>query len=489
MNRFLLLFLLMAGASLAARPAAAQRLRRLVTYFDSTKTRRREVYSALVAADTVPEGSYRRYYRNGQLEQQTSFRAGQRDSAYVEFEPDGRRRLEATYRAGQRQGPFTTYYASGKPAQSGTFVDDEPTGEIVYYHPDGSVKLRTTLEKGLPTGLVRELYPDGRPKADITYAAGQPNGPVKFYYPSGQLQSEGTLRRGLLAGPYKTYYPTGQLESEIAADPATGRGGYKSYYPGGQLQTEGTYAPAPLAQRPVRNPLGDDLTKRVVPRTGSASLDGPATSYYETGQIRRKTTYRSGTPVGKEQEFSPAGTLLIETAHSNNGRDRKIVRTGADGSAAAEQLYKNNLPAGTWRTFFPQKEGGQLQVEETYLGGKRSGEARTYFADGRTVARRTPYVSGFAVGLQQEYYPSGRLRRETTFAHGLASGPYRQLRDDGTLETSGLNRNGRESGQRSSYAPDGVRVVGKETYRNGVLVTAPPAGRPVGKPRPPLRRK
>ena len=471
-----------------AMPAAAQRLRRITTYFDSTQTRRREVYTALVAADTVPEGNYRRYYRNGRLEQQTSFRGGQRDSAYVEFEPDGRRRLEATYRAGQRQGPFTTFYADGKPAQSGTFVDDAPTGELVYYYPDGRVKLRTTLLRGQPEGLVREVYASGSPKADITYAAGQPSGPVRFYFPNGKVQSEGSLRQGLLAGPYKTYYETGQLESEIAADPATGRGGYKSYYPSGRLQTEGTYAPAPLAQRSVKNPLGDDLTKRVAPRTGSASLDGPATSYFESGKVRKKTVYRTGTPTGKEQEFTETGALLAEIVFSNNGRDRKLTRTGADGQPAANQLYKNNLPAGTWQYFFAPAAGGKRQAEETYLAGKLSGERRTYFADGQTVASRTPYVSGFVSGLRQEYDPAGWLKAETTFAHNLANGPHRQLRADGTLESSGANRNGKASGPRLYYAADGVTITRRENYRNGVLAEAA-APKPASKPRPPLKRR
>ena len=83
--------------------------------------------------------------------------------------------------------------------------------------------------------------------------------------------------RGLLAGPYKTYYPTGQLETEVQAD-ASGRGGYRSYFPSGKLQTESTYAPAPVVQRAVRNPLGDDLAKRVAPTTSGTWLAKEATS-------------------------------------------------------------------------------------------------------------------------------------------------------------------------------------------------------------------
>ncbi len=469
--------------ALLALPVHAQKIKRFVTYYDSLKTTKREVYTAVVAGDTVPQGTYRRYYRSGRLEQQTSFRGGKRDSAYVEFYPAGPRRLETTYHDGVRQGPFKTYYENGKVAQEGTFENDEPSGELTYYHATGEVKLKTTLAKGEPNGALRQLYADGKPQADITYKDGQPEGAVKFYYANGQVQSEGTLHRGLLAGPYKTYYPTGQLETEVLAD-ASGRGRYHSYYPSGKLQTEGTYAPAPVAQRAVRNPLGDDLAKRVAPATaGTANLDGPATSYYENGQVKAKTIYRLGTPTGRAQEFSDAGKLTQEIDYANAGRDRKVTRFGADGLPVAEETYKNNRAAGTWRTFFP----GSKQVQGVALynpAGKLAGEQLTYFPDGK-VAGRLTYENGFITGLGVENYPSGKLKAETSYAHGLKVGPYRQLREDGTLAVRGTFRNGKETGVWSYFGVDGVKVDSHKTFQNGLEVA--PGSRAPGRPAP--RRK
>ncbi len=470
--------------ALLALPAHAQKLRRFVTYYDSLKTTKREVYTAVVAGDTLPQGTYRRYYRSGRLEQQTSFRDGKRDSAYVEFHPSGTRRLETTYRGGVRQGPFKTYYENGKVAQEGTFENDEPSGALTYYHPTGEVKLQTTLAKGQPNGPLHQLYPDGKPQADIAYKEGQPEGAVKFYYPNGQVQSEGTLHKGLLAGPYKTYYPTGQLETEVLAD-ASGRGRYRSYYPSGKLQTEGTYAPAPVVQRAVRNPLGDDVAKRAAPATaGTANLDGPATSYYENGQIKTKATYRLGVPTGRAQEFSEAGKLALETDYANAGRDRKVVRYGPDGPLPrAEETYKNNRAAGAWRTFFPNSK--QVQSVAAYNpAGKLAGEQLTYFPDGK-VAGRLVYENGFSTGPGLENYPSGKPKAETTYAHGLKAGPYRQLREDGTLAVRGAFRNGKETGVWTYFGPDGVKVESRKTFLNGLEVA--PGTKALGRPVP--RRK
>ncbi|GAC1594988.1 MAG: hypothetical protein NVS3B25_18260 [Hymenobacter sp.] len=478
------IFFFLGLLGLLAFPSHGQRLRRFVTYYDSTNVHKREVYTALVAADTVPQGTYRRYYRNGKLEQQTSFSKGKRDSAYVEFHPTGTRRLETTYRDGIRQGPFKTYYENGQVAQEGTFENDEPNGELTYFHPDGSVKLRTTLAKGQPNGPLKALYPDGKTQAEVGYVDGQPNGPVKFYYPNGVVQSEGSFTRGLLSGPYKTYYPNSQVEVEVLAD-KNGRGRYRSYYPSGKLQTESTYAPAPLAQRAVKNPLGDDLTKRVAPPTGTANLDGPATSYFESGQVKTKLTYRNGVPTGHGLEYFENGHLREETDYSNNGRDRKITRYHdvAGQLKQAEEQYKNNRPAGTWREFYP--DGKTPRKAENYGPlGRLVGERLTYFENGQ-VQSRQPYLSGFMAGVAQEYFPSGKLRKETTYVRSVLLGPFRELREDGTLAVSGQYRNGRQSGVWTYYKDDGKAVARTVTYRNGAPVEA--GTKP--KSRPPLKRK
>ena len=469
-----------------AFPSQGQRLRRFTTFFDSTKIHKREVYSALVAADTVPQGSYKRFYRSGKLEQQTSFTQGKRDSAYVEFHSTGTRRLEATYRDGVRQGPFKTYYDDGKVAQAGFFENDEPNGELTYFHPNGEVRLKTTLVKGQPNGPLKALYPDGKTQAEIGYVDGQPNGAVKFYYPNGVVQSEGSFTRGLLSGPYKTYYPNSQVEVEVLAD-KNGRGRYRSYYQSGKLQTESTYAPAPLVQRPVRNALGDDLTKRVAPPTGTSNLDGPATSYFESGQVKSKLTYRNGTPTGHGLEYFENGHLREETEYGNNGRDRKITRyQDAEGKVVqAEEQFKNNRPAGTWREFYP--DGKAVRKAETYgPSGRLLGDRLTYFENGQ-VQTRQPYLNGFMGGIGQEFFASGKLRKETTYVRSQIQGAFRELREDGTAAVSGQYRNSKQSGVWTYYKEDGTTVDRTVTYRNGLLVDG--AAKPKAKPKPPLKRR
>ncbi len=460
---------------LATLPAQAQRAQRVTIYFDSTRTHPREIFRALVGADTVLNGPYKRFYYGGRLEAQTRYTDNKRDSVYVEFHPRGGRRLEATYRAGVRQGAFKTYYDNGKPAQEGTFLDDEPSGPLTTYYLTGEIKLQTTLVKGQPNGAVRELYASGQPAAEVTYVAGQANGAAKFYYPSGKLQSEGSLRNGLLASSFKTYYETGQLESETTLDEKTGRGTYRSLYPSGKLQTEGTYAPAAIRERAVTNPRGDELTKRLSPpRTGTASLDGEATSYYESGKVRGKITYRLGVPTGHALGYFESGLLREETDYGNQGRDRRVVRYyDAAGQSAsqsqpkqAEESYKNNRPAGTWREFYP--DGATPRQLESYgPTGKLSGERLTYFQSGKVQTRQLfDPATGQQTGAGQEFYVGGQLRKEATYLKGILSGPYREQREDGAPQVAGQYKNGRQSGDWIYYKPSGG-VERQVTYRDG----------------------
>ena len=371
-------------------------------------------------------------------------------------------------------------------AQQGLFENDEPNGELTFYHPSGEVKLRTTLAKGQPNGPLKALYPDGKTQAEISYVDGQPNGAVKFFYPNGAVQSEGLFTRGLLSGPYKTYYPNGQIENEVLAD-KNGRGRYRSYYQSGKLQTESTYAPAPLVQRPVRNPLGDDLTKRVAPPTGTNNLDGASTSYYESGQVKTKMTYRSGVPTGNALEYFENSNLREEIDYSNNGRDRKITRyhNAAGKLAQAEVQYKNNKPAGTWKEFYP--DGKSPRKAETYgPTGRLLGNKITYFESG-TEQSRQPYLNGFMAGVAQEFYASGKLHKETTYVRSVLLGPFRELREDGTVAVSGQYRNSRQSGVWTYFKEDGKTEARSVTYRNGEVVD--PVKKAAAKPKPAVRRK
>jgi antitoxin component YwqK of YwqJK toxin-antitoxin module len=180
-------------------------------------------------------------------------------------------------------------------------------------------------------------------------------------------------------------------------------------------------------------------------------------------------TYHNGVLVGQAQDFYESGKVERETAYTNQARDRKVISYFPEGSVREEQQFKNNLPTGVWRTFYPNTK--QVQSQQAYIAGKLSGEKLTYYSNG-TVQSRLNYENGRPTGLGLDYYASGKLKAATTYVKGIKLGPYRQLREDETIEVSGTFRNNKESGVWTYFGTDGKTIVQKKTFRNGQVVTA-----------------
>ena len=101
---------------------------------------------------------------------------------------------------------------------------------------------------------------------------------------------------------------------------------------------------------------------------------------------------------------------------------------------------------------------------------------------------RQPYLNGFLGGVGQEYFASGKLRKETTYVRSQIQGAFKEYREDGTVAVNGLYRNSRQSGVWTYYKEDGTTVDRTVTYRNGQQVTDP-IKQPKAKLRPPQKRK
>jgi antitoxin component YwqK of YwqJK toxin-antitoxin module len=226
-------------------------------------------------------------------------------------------------------------------------------------------------------------------------------------------------------------------------------------------------------------------------RTGTAALDGPATSYYESGKVKGKTTYRLGVPTGHGVVYYENGQLKEEIDYAAQGRDRKVVRYyDAPGQPRqAEEQYKSNRPAGTWREFYP--DGKTPRQVETYAAtGKLTGERLSYFDNGKVQIRQEFDVNGLQTGVGQEFYASGQPRKEANYLKGLLAGEFHEFHDDGSPAVSGLYKNGKQSGQWTYYKADGHSIERQVTYRDGKPAGAGTRAKLNGKPyvAPPKRK-
>ena len=66
--------------------------------------------------DNKKEGTYKRYYKTGELLE------------------------KGTYKNGELDGPFKTYYETGEIKEKGNYKDDEKDGKSFIYKKDGTIK-------------------------------------------------------------------------------------------------------------------------------------------------------------------------------------------------------------------------------------------------------------------------------------------------------------------------------------------------------------
>lgn len=107
-----------------------------------------------------------------------------------------------THDYGNENGPYKRYYPDGQIEEEGSFHAGYFDGPITRYHPNGRVLLRGQYQKDLMTGRWTYYYPDGTLLREENYAAGQLDGELRAFYPDGRLYMEAGYKAGaVVRGP------------------------------------------------------------------------------------------------------------------------------------------------------------------------------------------------------------------------------------------------------------------------------------------------
>jgi len=109
----------------------------------------------------------------------------------------------------RRQGIGQRYYPNGNLSWEATFKDDQRNGLMTSYDNNGLVIEQTTYLAGVQQETIR--WRDGRPWNLTTYRDGAPNGLARWWHENGKVSSEGELRRGRLDGVWLYYDERGVL--------------------------------------------------------------------------------------------------------------------------------------------------------------------------------------------------------------------------------------------------------------------------------------
>lgn len=324
------------------------------------------------AADGSLDGSYERFYANGQLAQSGYFYQGQRHGVWREYYATGQLSEEMHYHKGELNGPARSYAPGGKLTQERQ-LEFGRLRQVTAYDSVGKVLAQNILKPDSKELMLR--YPGGKPLYQATISCYQSEGPARWRRPDGSVESTFVQLNDQRQGAYQYTFADGKPNATGDFLDGQRQGEWKTYYPGGQLRAQGRYR------------AGDE--------------EGEWRFYYANGQPELVQSYQAGEPHGLSRRYNPAGELLVDKIYDHGD----LLRYRGPGPDTAPWVSLPPTLSATLRTAFAN---GQPAAEETYAHNTPTGTATYYYASGQVFERGSYAAGGLRTGRQESFWPSGK---------------------------------------------------------------------------------
>jgi antitoxin component YwqK of YwqJK toxin-antitoxin module len=269
------------------------------------------------------------------------------------------------------------------------------------------------------------------------------------HHRNGVLVEKGTYKEGVKHGLFTEYYSDGKtVKSEIPLDEGKIDGVVKSYYSDGTLEAEKGFKQGAehgsdrAFEHGSDTPYRDHNYSEGVPDGRQYSMvDSNAGDYIEVA------FFDKGTPTGEFlQTWTPSGDVKQRGSYGPGGKE------------------------GVWVEI---RRDGKIESEQTWAGGRRNGESKSYFTD-NTVEKITIYKDDKREGVEKTFrYDGGRLASEYTWVADAKEGDYRIYYDDEkpTLREEGRIRRGNEVWRKEYYPNGKVKRIQERPASGGTWTT------------------
>jgi uncharacterized protein len=355
------------------------------------------------------EGMTRYYYPDGKLKMEVNFKNGLEDGLAKEYEKDGRIITLITYKSGfiverelinrydnngKKNGLWKYFYADGKLQREGTYKHGEENGYFKEYDKDGNLVTTAKYADGTKLEDVAELvkldvrkdyYPDGKVKIAATYnKEGKLEGVRREYSEDGNIAKSYIFRNGIMIGEgivtekgerdgyWKEYFNDGHLRAEGKYNKDVREGAWKFYHENGAVEQEGTYY--------------------------KGKPEGEWRWYYADGQLLREETYYNGLLDGPMTEYDEAGEVITRGQYIEGEENGDWFYR--EGDNEADGAYAAGTRNGLWKYYdLPEGMGKQkvLRFEGRFIEDNPQGK-HTYYWDNGYRKEEGEYVMGLKEG-------------------------------------------------------------------------------------------
>ena len=195
------------------------------------------VAAVLIVNSVSAQDTLKTYWSNQQLKSIGLAIDSVEEGFWQYFHRDGSRMMEGTFKNGHKVGKWKAWYDNGKPSQE-YFADKGP---FKSWYSNGNLESEGQFEHGVKDGHWKFYYPDGKLYRDCTYLNDSLHGLVTEYFDGDQKQFEGNYVHGKLNGYAHWWRANGHLEMEGNSVDDLQEGTWKFYNPDGSLGSRGDF--------------------------------------------------------------------------------------------------------------------------------------------------------------------------------------------------------------------------------------------------------
>ncbi len=432
--------------------------------------------SELQYKDGKLEGLQKRYYPGMILEREIYYKGGKRDGSCITYHKNGKISAKGNYVAGIVTGTWEEYFSNGKREKYYTLNDKgDYTDSLLTYHHNGQLASVTHFnKKGQKEGLDINYASDGKVLNIFIYkkdaikswkyfaadgkelASGTKT--LMNYNKYGNLESKGDIAKGVRTGRWEFYYPNGAI-SGIGNYTLTGEldGSYEEYYQSGEIKSKTSYS--------------------------NGSYNGPFVSYHENKKVQSEGWYAEGEHAGEWTWYYVNGNPEQTDYYINDKATGMITDWNADSTIDYTRKIKDEVFQGIYfygpdnkervkldtkngnGSFKYSGENNVIEYNRTYQYGVLHGKVTQTLKSTGALLNEENYSNGYLNGKQIYRYPNGQISLEAEYVFGDETGTWKYYSEDGTISLLRHYTYGRSCDSTVWYYASGAPRI-KEYYND-----------------------
>ncbi len=153
------------------------------------------------------------------LKETTYYKDGKKDGLYIKYYKNGNIEAQITYKNNEVYGLYEDYHDNGLLKSKTYLIQNKRNDKYEEYDIIGNPIVISFYDNELLNGLYKDYYENSNIiKSEIMYKNGELNGDYKTYYKNGNLERSTFFNENKYHGKYNTYYENGNEEITLYFD-------------------------------------------------------------------------------------------------------------------------------------------------------------------------------------------------------------------------------------------------------------------------------